>query len=262
MTTKAAKTHPRISVILSPGQSPDDTSVPTSAPPLPPDTVFPILAIAHDDHPSENAWAGLAEGAQIPCEAEAHKGDPLTQEELHAVLQAHQDTYEPRWNWQRVGITTDWMAGFEHGFMLYNQQRVRDAYPEPVHGIGLVQTSSPATSGEREPRALVQFRKATFQVADPAEFREGQYNVATLSSPQELWAALRQREGLPTTGVVTATWCFDELLDLVAEGGNYGLNFVMGYVLGLCEGVLSGRTHTPARIQAEDTSVSFGASES
>lgn len=45
-------------------------------------------------------------------------------------------------------------------------------------------------------------------------------------------------------GEVPAARCFDELLDLLYETGNYGLEYVVGYVLGYSEG-LCGRTFFP-----------------
>ena len=44
----------------------------------------------------------------------------------------------------------------------------------------------------------------------------------------------------------------DELLDLMVETGNYGLDFVVGYVLGYSEGLLSGRQRHPARVREKE----------
>lgn len=51
----------------------------------------------------------------------------------------------------------------------------------------------------------------------------------------------------------------DELLDLIYETGNHRLDYVVGYVLGLSEGLLCGRTNPPAQIQAECASTSADA---
>lgn len=273
-TTHPQQARTRISVTLIPGSFPVSMSMEISAPCSLPQAEasfpFSVSAIALCDHPRVNAWAGLAEAGQILSEAEAHKGGLLSQEELRAVMDAHLDAYDPTWSFGR-GITEAWLTGWSQAFALYSRQIARSTHPEPIHGSELLASDSLAEHATASalpaeaPPQTVRFRKASLQVRDPEAFWEGvwqgQYNAQTLCSPLELWAAMRSAEGLPAVGPVTVAWCFDELLDLFTEAGNHGMEFVVGYTLGLCEGLLCGRINPPVRIQAEHASASSGLGE-
>ncbi len=260
MTTKAATTQPRLSVTLSPGQSLGDLLTDTQTPSsmlAEEHAAFPVSAIAHEEHPRTNAWAGLAEAGQILAEAEAHMGRALTQAELRTVLDAHLDTYDPTWNFGRAGISDAWIAGFCHTFALYAQAVARQRHQEPIAGIGLVGCPEAAPSprcATDQPRTPVQFRHATILVADPDAFWQGIWEgqLAALDA-QPAW----QTPGMVIPPLTSAGLC-DELLDLVVELGNHGLDFVTGYVLGESEGLLCGRTTPPARRQVECAFVSAG----
>ncbi len=58
---------------------------------------------------------------------------------------------------------------------------------------------------------------------------------------QDEWQQLRAGwDGADIRPLTAARYC-DDLLDLVHETGNHGLDFIMEYVLGYSEGLLCGR---------------------
>ncbi len=270
MAKKAAKTHPRLSVTLSPGQSPGDFPASEQAKastPAPESATFPVSAIARAQHPRTSAWAGLSEAGQILAEAEAHKGAPLSREELRALQVLHLDAYDPDWSFQLRGISTDWMNGWEHAFALASQQMERSQYREPLYGIGLfgcVGKARPAGATANASRTTVRFHNATLQVADPEAFFQGTWEgQMTALDAQGICQALAAAVGDAdahtgeAAASLTAAYCFDEVLDVLYEAGNHALDYVVGYLFGLCEGLLCGRTNPPARIQGEHASASI-----
>src|SRR5262245_15519757 len=105
--TQISHTRTRITVTVLPGSS---DALRTEAPDTSSPGSFPLSRCALEEHPRESAWAGLAEAGQILAEAEAHKGAPLTREELRAVMDAHQDAYDPDWAFHQRGITDEWIG--------------------------------------------------------------------------------------------------------------------------------------------------------
>jgi len=237
-----SETRPRMTVTLFPGRSTD--ALPTGTPGTSPLGSFPISKVALEEHPRTSRWVGLAEAGQILAEAEAYKGAPLTQVELRALMVAHLDAYDPNWSFHRRGISDEWMSGWEYAFALAAQQIARGQDAEPPHGIGIMAhdrfswpyQSDDSASSKSSPLLEARFRQARVLVHDPQDFFQGVWEgqLAALNN------AARP---------ASAAWCFDELLDLLYETGNYGLDFVVGYVLGYGEGLLCGRVWPPARIQ-------------
>ncbi len=255
-TTQASTTGVRVSVTLAPGCSTTSVSMDISAsPPLPTiaaSSVFPVSTIAQDNHPRTSAWAGLAEASQILAEAEAHKGSPLSREELRALMEAHLDAYDADWAFGRSGISEAWMAGWSHAFALAAQQVERLRDPEPLHGIGLVSRQHlPLSAQPDQPRTTICFRKAQIAVADLHAFWQGVWEgqLAALDE-QEEWIVIASEGSGESLFPLSSARIFDDLLDLVYETGNHGLDFVTGYVLGYSEGLLCGRTVPPVRREA------------
>jgi hypothetical protein len=163
----------RISVTLSPGCTADPLQA--GAPSL---AAFPVSRIAREPHPRVNLWAGLSEASQILAEAEAHKGAPLTQAELRALMELHLDCYDPDWSFQKQGISEEWMRGWERAFALASQHAARARCPEPPHGIGaLYHPGGARGDSPAQARAAslpsVRFCQAQVLVQDPAAFFQG-----------------------------------------------------------------------------------------
>ncbi len=270
-TTKSTQKKPRLAITLSPDHPVDGS--PVSQPeaqtaPLPEaatSLIFPISAIVHEEHPRQSAWAGLAEACQILAEAEAHKGSPLTFLDLRTLMLSHLDGYEPNWHFHLREIADAWMAGWEHAFALAAQRTERLQYSDPLSGIGLfggVDQAPVAETAANEQRTTVHFRHARLRVTQPEDFFqgvwEGQCTALDVRDPDQTRQA---SQGGEAAASLSAVWCFDELLDLFYELGNHRIDYAIGYVLGLCEGLLYGRTNAPDLIQRESTSVSVGAIE-
>lgn len=231
---------------------------------------FPVSRIACESHQRVNLWAGLVEGGQILSEAEAHKGAPLTQAELRMLQVQHLDAYDPDWAFGRRGISEEWLHGWEHAFALAAQQAARACDAEPLHGIGIMSRMGvPASEGTGAQRTSVRFRQAQFQVHDPEAFFQGVWEgqLAALDAQGATTGCSFSDTGTAASSnnvsrQVTAAWCFDELLDLVVETGNYGLDYVVGYVLGYSEGLLSGRTYPPASVSKSSPALFYSSAES
>jgi hypothetical protein len=255
-TTQPQQARTHFSVTLVPGGFPVSVSMdistlcfPSQASACP---VFPVSMVALSEHPRVSAWAGLAEAGQILAEAEARKGASLSLEDLRAVQVMHLDAYDPAWNFERRGVSEEWISGWSHAFALYARQITRVRDPEPVHGIGLVYTSASVAGAQPQaqtdqPRAIVHFRQAQLAVADPTAFWQGIWEgqLAALDG-QNTWKISGTHA---TRESFSSARYWDDLQDLFAETGNHGLDFITGYVLGLSEGLLCGRTNPPARVQ-------------
>ena len=229
--------HPLIAPIAA---TPPSDDLLTTEPVMPP--LFPISAIAQASHSRATMWEGLAQASQIVSEAETRKGVPLTQTELRVLMNFHLDAYDPDWMWSRQGITNAWMAGWEHAFALAAQRVERARDPEPGSGIGLLASGAPPSPSDRlVSRSTVHFRRAQLQVAAPEDFFQGVWEgqLAALDAQPPWQVAL---ESAPPRSTVQI---FDDLLDLLYETGNHGIDFVVGYTLGLCEGLLCGRIWPP-----------------
>lgn len=256
--TKTPSGRPRISVTLSNNHFPDCSpeSRQEQASPLSEvaaSVIFPISAIVRASYPRTSAWAGLSEAGQILCEAEAHKGAPLTQEELRALEMAHLDAYDRDWAFQRRGISEEWIGGWSHAFALYAQAVARARDSDPLHGLGQVSHTGTVTAQQTcdpQPQTTIRFRHARLRVTSHEDFWQGIWEgqLAALDE-QPAWQETQAGWGCaPARSLSVARYC-DDLLDLVYELGNHGLDFVTGYVLGYAEGLLCGRTFPPARVR-------------
>jgi len=205
---------------------------------------YPISKIALEEHPRVSVWAGLAEGCQILSDAEEWKGASLSKTELCALFEIHLDAYDPDWTFHRRGISDEWIGGWCHAFQLATQQVERAHYPDSSEAVG-----SPTYGDTSKLEQSICFRRAKLNVYDAEAFRLGAWQgqmtgVDEREGQLECTSGYQGEVKLNTTSSVRL---FDEVLDVVTDTGNLGLDYVVGYVLAYSDALLSGRQRYTAK---------------
>lgn len=222
---------------------PADTSLGTNAAS---GATFPIFKIALEEHPRVSAWAGLAEGCQILFDAEEWKGGSLSKTELRALFEIHLDAYEPNWAFHRTGISDEWMGGWSHAFQLATQQVERAHYPDSPDALA----SQPYGDTNKQEQPIC-FRRAKLNVYDAEAFRLGAWQ-GQMTGVDEREGQLEYTyvcQGEVKVNTASSVRLFDEVLDVVADTGNLGLDYVVGYILAFSDALLSGRQRYAAKDQ-------------
>jgi hypothetical protein len=247
--------RPRVSITLSSSTDPLPAAVPT----LPASTTLLPETIVLDPQSRTSMWAGFAEGCRAIAEAEERVGAPLSREDLHALYDAYFDAYEPHW-WPKGSISDDWLTGWSRAFALAALQVERRRFSEsPRPGCEVtMEAHLAAESGEKAERSSLRFRQASIQVSNTEDFWQGVWEGQMAAVDVQGWLVAVCSSGFsgsaphpgPPPSLLSSVQIFDEFLEIMRETGNLGLDFVAGYFLGFCEGVLSGRQRYPAKGQA------------